>query len=152
MSEAAIQAGIQAALQAMSEFDDADIVINDWGILDQSSLKAPYVIIENSDSFRSVQDVQTPENTWNIPITLIERFTDWSTTLNNLRARRLAIIQKINSGDERSAGGISGVTIDEIYADGPIRQVYPAYLTVEQQSEALPAFLSQRIILVAKEF
>jgi tryptophan 2,3-dioxygenase len=151
-SETAIQLGIKTAIQSMIEFADADVVINDWSILDQSSQAAPYVIIENADNFRSMQITQTPENTWDIPITLIERFIDWTTSLNNFRDRRQAIIDKINSGDERSANGLSGVTIDEIRSDGSIGQIFLAYLTPEQQVEALPTFLSQRIVLVTKEF
>jgi hypothetical protein len=103
MSEATIQLGIQAALRAMSEFEDADIVINDWSVLDQSSSAAPYVIIENADDFTSRQDTVTPVTRWEIPLTLIERFDDWQPALDNLRTRRQAIIDKINSDDIRSA-------------------------------------------------
>ena len=152
MSEANIQSGIKTALQAMTEFEDADIVVNDWGILDQSSLSAPYVIIEDADDFTSDQDTETPKNLWSMPITLIERFTDWTTTLNNLRTRRQAIIDKINSGTVRSAGGLAGTNLRRVRNDGPIGRIYPAYIPEGQAQDALPAFLSQRIILEVEAF
>ena len=152
MSETTIQTGIQTAIRAMSEFDNADVVINDWSILDQSSSAAPYVIIENADEFTSKQDTVTPDNTWQIQVTLIERFDNWKSSLDNLRTRRQAIIDKINTDTIRSAGGLANVTIDEVRAGGPIGYIYNRYLTDEQMAEALPAFLSQLIILSAEEF
>lgn len=153
MSELAIQEGIQDILQAMSEFADADVVINDWGLLDQSNSNAPYVIISNADDFVSRQDVKTPETTWQIPVTLCEAFSDWPTTLNNLRARRQAIIDEFNTvGDNRSANGLAAVTIDEIRNDGPIQPYYGPYVPAEAQAEVLPQFLNQTLILTVQEF
>lgn len=152
MSEATIQSGLQTAIQAMSEFASADVVINDWGILDQSTGNAPYVLIENSDDFSSEQDTQEPVTVWSIPITLIEAFTDWETSLNNLRTRRQAIIDKINSSDIRTAGGLEATNIRRIYNDGPITPVEERGMSDIEREYAVPVFLTQRIILEAEEF
>jgi hypothetical protein len=152
MSELTIQQGFQTAIRAMSEFANADVVINDWRILDASVMNGPWVIIENSDAFDSRQDTVEPETTWNIPINLMEPFTEWQTTLNNLRARRQAIIDKINSGNSRSAGGLEGTTVDRIRNDGDIMPVYDPYVSEATRHEAMPIFLTQRIVLEATEF
>lgn len=153
MSEVLIQQGIQTQIRAMAEFADADVVINNWGILDQSVENAPYVIISNSDTFRSKQDVKTAETTWEIPVTLFEAFTDWETTENNFRTRRQAIIENFNAvGDARSADGLDAVTVDEIRSEGPITPYYGVYLTDEQMAEATPQFLYQTLIFSTEEY
>lgn len=152
MSEATIQSGIQTAIRAMAEFADADVVINDWGIMDQASSNAPYVLIENSDTFESKQQTVSANTVWELPITLIERFTDWDTTLNNLRTRRQAIIDAINTGDIRTAGGLEAVDISSVRNDGGISYIYDAYIDPTDEPNALPTFISQRILLVAEEF
>ena len=152
MSEYTVQQGIQTAIRAMDEFADADVVINDWGILDQSSANAPYVLIENSDDFNAEQDTQEPVTVWSIPVNLIEAFSDWDTTLNNFRTRRQAIIDKINSGTVRSAGGLDATNVRRVYNDGPIYHIEDKSLSDEQAREALPVFIGQRIILETEEF
>jgi hypothetical protein len=151
MSESTIRSGLATAIKAMTEFEDADVVINDWSILDKPAIKAPYVIIETADTFDSRQDTMTPQTTWSIPIVLVEKFTKWSTTLGNLSTRRQAIIDKINSGTVRSAG-LDGVTIDRVYNDGDIIEFYRKFQDPEKSQNALPVFLMQRIILEAEEY
>lgn len=153
MSEATIQSGIQAVIQAMTEFSDGDVVINDWSILDQGNSAAPYVIIENADEFVSRQDAPSDQTTWQIKITLIEKFIDWDTTLNYFRTRRQAIIDKINAvGTARSAGGLAATTIDVVRSGGPIGYIYNRYIPDDQLAEAMPDFISQLIILETEEF
>jgi hypothetical protein len=152
VSESSIRSGIATAIKAMTEFADTDVVINDWSVLDKPAINAPYVIIETSDNFDSRQDTMTPNTTWQIPIILVEKFTKWSTTLTNLSTRRQAIIDKINSGTVRSAGGLDGVTIDRVYNDGDIIEFYRKFQDPEKSQNALPVFLMQRIILEAEEY
>ncbi len=148
MSEATIAAGIATAIKAMSEFANADVVHNDFGIYDKQD-SAPFVLIGSCDNFERRQDVQTAETTWHIPVRLIELFIDWPTTLDNLRTRRQAIIDKINSGDSRSAGKLQ-VTIDVIANSGPITSVYGMY--IEDQRESIPIYLEQDLILTCTEY
>lgn len=150
MSEATIQAAVQDTLQAMAAFAAADIVINDWSILDASTFAAPYVIIETADSVTSRQDTMTPNTRWQIPVTLFERFTNWAETYNNLRDRRQAIIDEFNEiGANRSPGGGS-VTADVIRTDGPVGQWYDPYMN--QDDNPLPVFITQRLILEVEEY
>lgn len=153
MTEATIQAGIQAVIQTMTEFANADVVINDYTIYDQSSSRAPYVLIQTADDFSSRQDVMTPETTYQIPVTLVERFTDWKETLDGLTTRRDAILTKFNAvGTARAANGIAALTVDDIRPAGPIAFVYDAYLPEEQRAEAMPVFVAQTLIFEATEF
>jgi len=156
MSEATIMSGLATAIKAMAEFEDADVVVNDWEILDKSTAGAPFVIIENAEDFTSRQDVPTPQTSWQILVTLVEKFVNakssFQTTFSNLGTRRQAIIDKINSTNIRSAGGLSGVNIPEVRGAGGFSYIYPAYLSPEQRAEATPDFVAQRIILVCEEF
>jgi len=155
-TEEAIQLGIQAGLQSLSAFNGVSVVINDWGVLDQSSALAPYVIISDADDFDARKDTAATQTRWTIPLELCERFTDWKETLGNFRTRRQAIIDQFNVAAIppalRSAGGIDGLTIDRVYSGGPIAAYYDRYLTAAQMAEALPIFLRQTILLECQEF
>lgn len=151
--EAAIQTGIQAQIQALVEFADADVVINDWGVLDGSTENAPYVIISNADTFNSKQDTTSAETSWEIPVSLFEKFDSWPLTENALRDRRQALIDKFNAiGNARSAGGLMSVSINGIRNEGPITPYYGIYLTDAQMAETLPVFLFQTLIFSVEEF
>ena len=152
MSEATIMSGMQTAIRAMSEFASADVVINDWSVLDGPVSGAPYVIIATSDEFMSRQDAPTAVTTWDLNVILFEHFTDWNTTLTNLRTRRQAIIDKINSSDIRSAGGLEAVDVQEIRAAGPIIPWFDPDIDPELMYEADPLYLVCPMILVCEEF
>ena len=151
MTELAIQAAFQTTIQGMSEFENADVVINDYSVFDRSTLNAPYVIIGNSNAFEARQDVQSPNTRWDIIVTLVERFTDWEETLNNLRLRRQALIDRFDLiGDNRSAGGLEATTIDLIRSETPILPRFDP--SVEDVTEAMPIFLFQDMAFVTEEF
>ena len=153
MTEATIQAGIQDVIQSMGEFATASVVLNDYSIYDQSSSKAPYVLIQTADDFSSRQDAPTAITTYMIPVTLVEKFTDWPTTLNNLTTRRDALLTKFNAvGTARSADGLEATSINAIRPAGPIAFVYDAYLSESEQAEALPVFVAQTLIFETEEF
>lgn len=150
MSETTIQAGMQTIFQSMAEFASADVVINDWGVLDEAITGAPYLIIENTDVFVSTQESPTGNAEWSIPVILFEAFDTWPTTLNNLRNRRDAIIVKFNEvGTARAAGGIEAVNIHTITADGPPDYLYDNYN--QEINEAEPAFVFQRLLFLVNE-
>jgi len=153
MTEATIQAGIQATIQSMAAFSVADVVINDYGIYDQSSSLAPYVLIASADDFTSRQDAPTAQTTYQIPVTIVERFTDWKETMDNLTTRRDALLTQYNAaGTARSANGLTSTTIDSIRPQGPIAFVYDAYLDESQRAEALPIFIAQTLIFEVTEY
>lgn len=151
-SESAIQSGIATWIRAMSEFADADVVINDWSVLDKESANAPYVIISDADSFRVNLDANDDTGSWDEVVTLCEWFTDWPTTLNNFRTRRQAIIDAARSSNAGSAGGIAGVRIAEIRAEGGIIPYNPIYNRQEYNPEVLPRYLIQHMIFACEEF
>ena len=150
MSEQAIQEKIQTVIQGLAIFEDADVVINDWSIFDRPNIEAPYVLIEVSDEFESVQEVMTPENRWAVPINLVEKFIDWNETYNNFRDRRQAIIDAFNGTG--SARADSGLNIERIYNDGEITPYFDKTIDAKFQAEALPVFIMQRIIMEGLEF
>lgn len=150
MSEISIQQKVQAVIQALALFENADVVINDWSIFDRPNIEAPYVLIEVSDEFESVQVVMTPENRWAVPLNLVEAFTDWQETYNNFRDRRQVIIDAFNGTG--SARADSGLNIERIYNDGAITPYFDKTIPAELQSESLPVFIMQRIIMEGLEF
>ncbi len=154
MSEAAIAAGIKTTLQAMAEFANADIVDNDYGVMDGDMSQAPYVIIGTSDDFISEQDTQDHLTIWDINITLIEAFDTWETTLGTIRTNRQAILDIYNSttSNARSAGGLEGVSINEIRADGPLVPVYPNWLDPDLEADSDPIYIMAPMIFVCEEF
>lgn len=153
MIETTVQANIQIIIQGMSEFDDADVTINDWSLLDQSNSRAPYVIITNASNIDSRQDTSDEQVTYGLPLFLIERFVDWETSLNNFRARRQALFNKFTAaGTARSAGGLEGFTINRVRTEGPITEYYDRNIPAELIATSLPAFLMQEIVLECEEF
>jgi len=152
-TEALIISGIQTAIQSLDEFASVDVRIGDWGILDEETAKAPYVILEQSDSFFSRQDTVTPTTKWDIVVNLLVSFDGWDKAKLALGTYRQALIDKFNTvGTSRAAGGLVGVTIDVIRSDGEIFAIFDAYLTPTELIEAEPVFLAQRLVFETSEF
>jgi len=153
MTEAAIQLKIQASIQSMAAFEDAQVVINDNSILDAAgsgAVAAVYAIIYTSDEFLSTQEAKTPDNTWQIPVMIIVAFVDWKTGLDAMTTIRDALLTEINSTTEanRSAAGLN---ITSVRSESPIEGIYDANVDFNDPS-SVPDFLSQRIIFVAEEY
>jgi len=153
VSELTIQEAFQSALQALSRFEDSDVVINSWEVLDQSTDNAPYVIIENSDDWDSLQETVTVTNNYRLPFTLVVKLAadTWTIAMNNFRDTRQAIIDAF-TGSGRSAFGQAGVYVQRIRPDGPIGYIYSPDVDPEQQPYATPLFVSQRIIADIVQF
>lgn len=155
-TEAALQSAIQTILQSITgTFASADVVINDWSILDGPRDSAPFAIIENSDDFSGLQRTSDANTRRDIPVTLAVRLgpDTWKEAQDNFRDAREAILSKFNEvGTARSAGGLEGVDITEIRSAGPIGYIYPIYVEPQNQPFVNPDFVSQRIIFVVEEF
>lgn len=152
-TEKQIQEGLQVILRSMEVFDDPCVVINDWRLLDQSNQDAPYAIIVTADTFDSRQDTRTATNNYDVPIVIAVRFSEWSTSLNELRDVRQAILDTFNTtGTSRAAGLSEGITIDRIYSASPITPYYDKFLSSEQQAVSDPVFVTQEIILEVRQF
>ncbi|MCC6192064.1 MAG: hypothetical protein IT318_23795 [Anaerolineales bacterium] len=153
MNGTAVQAAVQTIIQNMSEFENADVTINDWRLLDQSTVSAPYVIITNPVDIDSSKDSSDTQDTYILPLILVEPFTEWKTTLDNLRNRMEAIFTAFNAiGTARSAGGIEGTNISRVRTDGPTTEYYGPGVDPQNIDEAMPIFLMQVIALFVEEF
>src|SRR3990172_3587395 len=153
VSEQTIQEAFQSALQALSRFEDSDIVINNFEVLAQSPDTAPYVIIENSDDWESLQETVTVTNNSRLPFTLVVKLAadTWTVAMNNFRDTRQAIKDAF-TGSGRSAFGQDGVYVQRIRPDGPIGYIYSPDVDPDQQPYATPLFVSQRIIADIVQF
>ncbi len=154
VSEQTIQEAFQTALQALVDFADASVTINDWSVLDGATENAPYVIIENSDDWDALQETVTGVDNWHIPFTLAVKLASdtWETALNNFRDTRQNIITAFRTGNARSAFGQAGVYIPRLRPDGPVGYIYSPDVDPEQQPYATPLFISQRIVAEVLEF
>ena len=143
------QDGIQTVLLGMDYFDSKDVVINDWDVLDNPAVTAPWVILFTSDSFDSRQDVVTAQDNYNIPAWLIVELgaRSWKTAYDEFQAVRQAIVDKFNEEGTtaRTAGGLDGVDISRIYSLSDITYVYPANVDPDLQPDATPEFMGQLI-------
>lgn len=151
MSEKLIAEGIQTIIQSITGIDAASVSLSDWSLQDSPVTGSPFVRIDVSEDFESVQDAPSYENTWNIPVTLLVEFVDWETSMLNFRNIRQSIIDKFNEpGTNRSAGGIDGVDIKSIKSISNIEHIYREYNDWEDNL-ADPIFLAQLIIFEVSE-
>ena len=150
MSEAALQADLQREfLTLTSLFSTGDVTINDWDVLDGPNVNAPYIVIENSDDF-AIAAVQTsPSRLWMIPFTLFVRFLDWGTSEVAFAAARQPVLDLLVNKAYQAASGNLNFGIRSIRSGSPIGYVYDRY--VAEDSESLPVFLSQRLIVEIAE-
>lgn len=147
-TELQLQEGLQTCLRTLSAFASADVVINDWTILDGSSANAPFLIIENADEFDDRQQVKTPGTIWQEQVTLLERWTMWTDTLNNFRLHRQAILDAFDdaSTNFRTAGGLSGVMINRIRSANAPGPVYHPDVDPALRPDMMPLFWGQTFI------
>jgi len=152
MTEAILQADLQRELLKLtSVFSTGDVVISDWSILDGSSQKAPFVIIEVSDDMEidGIQERQWEKIT-SIPFTLIVRFVNWDTSMIAFQVARQSVIDAlVNVSNYDRASVKLGWGLLSISSSGTVDPVYDRYN--ENSAESLPVYLSQKIILRVKE-
>jgi hypothetical protein len=147
-TEAQLQAGIKASLQAITRFNVSSVTINSDVYLDGPIGRSPFFNILIADNFTIRQDTMTPTGTYQIPVIMYREFVDWEPTQNEFQADRQAIIDEFNEvGTARSCGGLDGVTINAIRTEGPVTGV--AY---DETSPALPVYLMQSLIFEVELF
>jgi len=149
MSEKSIAEALQDTFQALETYENADVVINDWSILNRSFLCAPFIHIETAGEFEARKDTYNDQTTWNIPVTLLVRYKNNEDAYNDFRKYRQEILNTMNTDGNRSAG-LNAVTIDIIYSDGGIDGVFNK--EVQNPEYAIPDLIAQRMIFVAEEF
>lgn len=151
-----LQEGMQTFIRTITPaFASADVVINDWDLLDGPVAGAPYVIISNADEWAARKQTAAAQREWQIVATLYEEFKTgekaWKTTMDNLRDRIEAILDKVDEGAYRTAG-LAGTNISAVRSGGPVEARYQPYLTPEQLSGAMPIFVYQRMIFSVETF
>lgn len=145
-SELQIIEGIQDVIQTVTtHFAADDVVINDWSILDQSADKAPYFRLETSEEWASNHAMGTTEHaTYTIVGYQIHRLAnrDWDTVLNEVITIRRAILDAFNTPGTGWAGGLDGVIVRRIRANGTRQDIYEPYISESQIAESTPQFIS----------
>jgi len=141
-TEKQVEEGMRDSFLEISEYFDGDsVLINEAIFLDKSIQYMPAVNILTSDEFTIIQDAPTAELSYPKPVLLYVAFVDWKVSRDQFRDVRQAVFDKYNEvGTARSAGGLDGVTIDNIrnvsniigmgYAGEPA-PVQPVYLVQE---------------------
>jgi hypothetical protein len=166
MSEKLIQEALRDTLEAMSifdggdgtfsVFDKGDVYINDFTWLDAPNERAPYILIENAGEFDASLDTVSSSRIWNIPVTLIERFTDYPETLNGLRDHRQMILDELDKDPALRWVGRDGMerggNVRRIRSNEPIEYLYDRSIPDNLASEATPIFASHRMTFEIEEF
>lgn len=153
VTELQLQEGVQQVLRDMDVLAPQSIVINDWSVLDNSLAMSPYVIIENSDTFASVQDTVSPVTTYVLRLWLLVALanTDWKTASDSFRDIRQMIVDMFNSGG-RALGGIDSINVRRVVELTPIGQLYPPDIDPELVPQATPDYIAQYIGLEVELF
>ena len=148
MDQSALQGAVQTVIRNLSDFSNADVVINDYSILDGPVSNAPYVIIENVLTANITEGMGGVEQgELELPFGIYEPFVDWETTLNNLRNREDAVVNGFN-GDDWSANGMSGVSIQFVRLDNTIEIHDPA----AERSISDPVYVMRPVVLQMELF
>ena len=150
-TETAIHSALQTAVQGMTEFANVDVLINDFTIFDKAISGAPFFIISTADDFEARQDTMTPNGSWRVRGTLLEEFTGWKATMDNLRDDRQAIIDMMNTGANRTLS-IEGLDCPSIINDSPITAWFDPMVRAEEIAEATPIYLFQDMLFEFREF
>lgn len=149
ITEAIIAAAIQDTLQAMAEFADDDVTLNDWSILDGDLSAGPFCILTTADDFEARQDTVSQSGTITIPVILYVRFTEWSTSLTAFQGLRQAVINAFTDG-ARAFG--DGTDLRRIYNTTPIGYDYGTYVDPEYIETVDPVFIMQSLALEVELF
>lgn len=121
----------------LDEYEEHDVVINDWTILDGTMARSPYIIIENAPN---VETDQRRVYSYDLPITLVVSFVDWQETLNGFRTFRQNIVNLL--------AGNNSVT--KIKSTTEIAEMHDVY---DRHEDSLPVFIMQKynVSVVAKD-
>jgi len=152
MSESILQADLQRELLRLTAtFSTGDVTICDWGVLDGSSMAAPFVVIDVAETFDMPDVTLLHEATaWSIPFDIVVRFVDWDTSRLSLRDVRAIVIGALRDTTHYAAASASlAFGLRRISSGSEIQSIYDKYN--ENTAESLPAFLSQTIILDVAE-
>lgn len=143
MSESALLEQLQSSLLSLTTvFSPGSVTICDWGVLDGPSSRAPFAILEPSDTV-VLQDIPTYATaSWEIQITLIVRFLDWKVSLPEFSRVRQSVLDLLRH-PERLSGPLLSIGIQSVQSRSDISGIYSKY--PENPQESLPVYLGQTL-------
>lgn len=150
MSEATIQTSIQTALQALDEFADDDVFIDDWERLDGPTVNAPYAQILTAADYDQRQDSREVVVTWGIPVVLYVRWLDWQESLQELCALREVVMGAFRNDGGALDSASSDLIVTRVQSGGDIDEYFAPY-GLRTSDEQLPTFLLQRQLITVVE-
>jgi len=139
-TEQQLQEAVQSQLQSLTVFTEPYVVINDYGLLDETSNVTNIAIVENSANPSSLHASGDRDfGTITIPVTIAVRFMDWKPTLDDFRDMRQDVFDLFS--DTTGARGLSlaGVSVDTVTPGGAVN-----YLGLDNNSQ-LPIWVTQQI-------
>lgn len=148
MDDSTLLTQLQAQLRTLTPtFSTTDVVINDWSILDGPSSNAPYALIETPDEIEILEIESDAQYTLvAIPLYLIVRFLDWTTSKNDFLSLRTTVLNHLSSpGDFAKNQGQLGAIIRKIRSGSDVIGIYDRY--EENERESLPVFLTQQLLI-----
>ena len=121
MSYSPIEARIQTLIQARSAFDDADVTLGDYRVLDRGS--APYVVLRPGEFERVPHTFAGGRKTeWTVIVELFEKHIGDGTEQTNLETHRQNIIDTADAYP--TLNGLSGVHFASLSSGEIPRPVY----------------------------
>lgn len=140
-TELELQEALADVLRSMTYFEDNDVSINDWGVLDDEKVKAPFAIVQTADDFESTDTYADTTRFVLVAYVFIE-FVDWQTSLNEMRDVRQNVLTTMNTGSNRALS-IDSVRVERIFALSGVEPYYDPTLESSQIPYADPLYLFQ---------
>lgn len=148
IDEKTLQEGLQTIFQGMTEFADADVVINDMSILDRlTTLEGPFLMIGNAITPQVSYDKNAGRYSYlNISTTVVVSALARNPKeyWDEFRDVRQACFERIAASTYVTIGGLSCV-VNNYRAEADPYEWYPT-----EESEA-PLYISQELILEIEE-
>lgn len=139
-TEQQLQEALQGQLQSLTIFPNDRVVINDYGLLDETSNVTNICIIENSPDPQSLHASGNRDfGAITIPATIAVRFVDWKPSLDDFRGMRQEVYTLFNNTNGARSLGLEAVSVDTVTTGGAVN-----YLGLDNNSQ-LPIWITQQI-------
>ena len=137
-----VEAGLQALLQGLSRFDNADVTRGDFLVLDRGS--GPYVVMyQGGFQVRRPGEWSQVHYSWSTYVEVYAQYQDGGTSEQALEAAVQDVVDTV--GANPTVGDVDGVTLSGVeYAD----DLTYVYLRGEREA---PSFVMQRVRVRTEE-
>jgi len=139
MSYTTVEAGVQAIIQGLSAFSNADVSLGDYRVLDSGG--APYVVLKPGRFEHAPETFQDFWTEWTVNIELFVKFWGNGTEYTNIKTNMQAIVDAFDANTTLS---VTGVVFAYISGGEEPKQVY-------DKDGNGPFFLLQTLTLQARE-